>query len=181
MSTIHFNNFNIKDVPVDTVFVLDTNVLYYVHSGYSPKNPKDGNAYSNIIQEIMNNGFKIHVSALSVQELLFCIENKEYKNYCDLNPSESKNYSKKQYRKNKSERTRVKQALNTVLSELSIYTMDDGQIMYKSVDEFVNTYETHKMDPMDYLLTLNYDFKKTIFISADKDFRSLNSIKVLTA
>ena len=59
--------------------------------------------------------------------------------------------------------------------------MDDGQIMYKSVDEFVNTYETHKMDPMDYLLTLNYDFKKTIFKSADKDFRSLNSIKVLTA
>ena len=81
MSTIHFNNFNIKDVPVDTVFVLDTNVLYYVHSGYSPKNPKDGITYSNIIQKIMNNGFKIHVSALSVQELLFCIENKEYKIY----------------------------------------------------------------------------------------------------
>lgn len=180
MSVILVKNFDIKSISTDTVFVLDTNVLYYVHSGYNIRNKKDGIAYSNIIQKILNNGFQIHISSLSVQELLFCIENKEYKNYCDLYSLDPKTYTKKKYREIESERLHVKQTLKTVLSELSIYAMDDGKIKYKSVDEFVDTYETHKMDPMDYLLTLNYDIKKTIFVSADKDFRSLDSIKVLT-
>ena len=41
MAITKVSDFSISDFPADTTFLLDTNVLYFVHSGYyMPTNPK---------------------------------------------------------------------------------------------------------------------------------------------
>lgn len=66
MSVIHLTNFDLSTVSKDTIFVLDTNVLYYVHSGYNIPNNWKTRAYSNLIQELLINSRNVVVSALSV-------------------------------------------------------------------------------------------------------------------
>ena len=79
MGIVRATDFDLSKYSEETTFILDTNILYFVHSGYYlPTDPKCI-CYSNLIQNIMSNGRTIVVSALNVQELLFGIEGKEYK------------------------------------------------------------------------------------------------------
>lgn len=180
MAVTHFASFDLSRISKNTVFVLDTNVLYYVHSGYYlPTFPKSI-GYSNIIQQILNGGYKISISSFSVQELLFGIETKEYYIYCNYHHLSSRTYTKKDYRNNNTQRTSVQGKLQTVLSELGIYYIDDGAVYSNYLNDFVNEFSMHKMDPMDYILTKNYDSQNTIFVSEDRDFASMPLINVLT-
>ena len=71
MAITKVSDFSISDFPADTTFLLDTNVLYFVHSGYyMPTNPKS-QIYSNLLQQLLSNGRKIVLSALNIQELLY--------------------------------------------------------------------------------------------------------------
>lgn len=181
MSIIKISDFDIATISENTVFVLDTNVLYYVHSGYYlPSDPK-GAEYSNLIMDILNNDYTIVVSALSVQELLFGIENKEHLIYCQNNGLSPKKYTKKDHRKNASEKLIIKAKLKTVLAELAPYKLCDSAIHMTSLNNFVDEFHAHKMDPIDYILVNNYDTTKTIFVSDDKDFQSMPMLQVLTA
>ena len=181
MSIMRINSFDFSTIPNDTVFVLDTNVLYYVHSGYLLSNCPECLSYSNLIQDILAKGYTIKVSSLSIQELLFSIENKEYQLYLSTNKIDAKKYSKKDYRRNPVHRENVKTKFKTVLMELNVYAQEDATVNLSTIHRFVNTLEGHLMDPIDYLLSENFDGKKTIFISNDKDFQSLSQIQVLTA
>ena len=50
MAITKVSDFSISDFPVDTTFLLDTNVLYFVHSGYyMPTNPKSQIYSKNIV------------------------------------------------------------------------------------------------------------------------------------
>lgn len=179
MAVTHFASFDLRKVSKNTVFVLDTNVLYYVHSGYYLPTSLESIGYSNIIQQLLNGGYKISVSSLSVQELLFGIETKEYQIYRTQHKDPQK-YTKKMYRSDITQRAEVQRKLTTVLSELSVYYIDDGAICSNYLDDFVNEFSVHKMDPIDYILTKNYDSQNTIFVSGDRDFASIPSINVLT-
>lgn len=181
MSITKIKNFNISKISKDTVFVLDTNILYYVHSGYSLPNSPECSSYSNLIQDIMANGYTIIVSALSIQELLFSIENKEYQLYWKTNHINPQQYTKKDYRKDPVHRNNVKAKFKTVLMELAIYKQEDSLVNLSTINCYVNTLENHCMDPVDYILSDNFDSSKTIFISNDNDFQSLQNIQVLTA
>lgn len=181
MAVTKINDFNIGSYSADTVFVLDTNVLYYVHSGYYLPNDTKSILYSNVILTILTSGYAVKVSALSVQELLYGVENKEYLLYCQRNGLNSARYTKKQYRSDQTQRACVKHKLTTILSELSPYRLDDGSMQVSVLQQFVNSLSSHKMDPVDYMLTQCYDPAKTVFISDDKDFQTLTSIQVLTA
>lgn len=181
MSVTKISKFDFSVIPKDTVFVLDTNVLYYVHSGYSLPNNSECLVYSNLIQNIMSKGYTIKVSSLSVQELLFSIENKEYQLYWKTNGKNPKNYTKKDYRKDPIHRNNVNTKFKTVLMELNVYEKTDATVTLSTINSFVNTLNNHCMDPMDYILSNEFDSSKTIFISNDSDFQSLSSIHVLTA
>lgn len=111
---------------------------------------------------------------------MFCIENKEYEIYCNKNGKPS-SYTKKAFRCDNVQKSAVKVKLKTVLAELVQYTVEDGSVRSDTINEFVDNYELHKMDPIDYILVNNYDLNKTIFVSADRDFKSMTAIKVLTA
>lgn len=179
MSIISIDNFDISKFDKETVFVLDTNILYFIHSGYYLPDNKKTIKYSNLIQNIIANGFAISVSTLNLQELYFGIENKEYNLYCKLNNINQRKYTKKDFRRNLDERENIKNKLLSVSAELQNYIIKNSSIDNKFLNTFINQYEMHRMDPIDFLLTNNYDINKTIFITDDKDFLSIPALNVL--
>ncbi len=180
MSVTSISNFDISTLSPEISFVVDTNVLYFVHSGYHSGDAKS-NDYSNLIQSIISSGHKIKVSTLTVQEFLYIIENKEYRDYCNKNKKNTKQYTKKDFRRDTAERNNIKAKFKTILLELGIYEFEDSKVDSDMINRFVDESDSHTMDPVDYILINNCDIAKTIFISDDKDFQSVSSINVLTA
>ena len=183
MGIVRAADFDLSKYSEETTFILDTNILYFVHSGYYlPTDPKCI-CYSNLIQNIMSSGRTIVVSALNVQELLFGIEGKEYNRYLSTNGISKYSYTKKDYRKNLAERQNLKTKLNTVIAEISTaYTLADGQINCSQVYNYADQLETHRYDPIDYILVDNMLAQgNVVFISDDTDFQFDNRIELITA
>lgn len=180
MSVRKIKDFNITKVARGTTFVLDTNVLYFVHSGYATPNNQKSVAYSNLIKSILKNNYSIEVSALNAQELLHLIEKKEYRLFCERNALDPSSYSLKSYRQNKAQRGLVKSKIDSALSELSsVYILRDGIITIGTLNQFSSDFNLHTMDPIDYTLAKQYNIATTIFISDDKDFQSIPSLQVI--
>lgn len=183
MAIVRAADFDLSKYTEETTFILDTNILYFVHSGYYlPTDPKCI-CYSNLIQSIMSNGREIVVSALNVQELLFCIEGKEYRRYLSANGISKASCTKKDYRKILAERQNLKTKLKTVIAEISAaYTLTDGQINCGQVNHYADRLETHRYDPIDYVLVDNMLVRgNVVFISDDTDFQFDNRIELITA
>lgn len=184
VSVTKVQDFNISIVPADKKFILDTNILYFVHSGYYLPSDQKSKTYSNLIQQIIRNQNTVLISALSLQELFFGVENKEYDKYCKANGITDKRiYSKKSFRRNMTERAKVQNKMKTILTEIvSVYKIIDGEIKESQVRAFVDEYLTYKYDPIDYMLVDNL-FKKDniIFISDDLDFQADTRIEIITA
>ena len=178
MTVYRLKTFNMDKIPKNTTFVLDTNILYYIHSGYYMEDVKHAK-YANLVQSLIINKYKVAVSVISIQELLFGIENKEYQLYCIEHNLKREVYTKKAFRKNKKQRNILQQKLMVILSELSIYDIDNGIITNNMLRDYINMYNSHKMDPIDFLLVNNYDVGNVIFVSDDKDFTSLPSLHIL--
>lgn len=179
MSTVLTDDFDISKLDKDTLFILDTNILYFVHSGYYLPYNKKTIKYSNLIQKIIENNYKIVISTLNLQELYFGIENKEYNIYCKLNKKNPKKYNKKIFRQNIEERKNIKNKLLSISAELQNYIIDDSVINNVFLNKFIEQYDIHKMDPVDFILTNNYNINNTIFVTDDKDFLSIPSLNVL--
>lgn len=183
MGIVRATDFDLSKYSKETTFVLDTNILYFVHSGYYlPTDPKCI-CYSNLLQTIVSDGRKIVVSALNLQELLFGIEGKEYNRYLVANGISKKTYTKKDYRKNLVERQNLKTKIKTVIAEISTaYNLTDGQINCSQVNNYADQLETHRYDPIDYILVDNMLAQGNIvFISDDTDFQFDNRIELITA
>lgn len=55
MAITKVSDFSISDFPADTTFLLDTNVLYFVHSGYyMPTNPKKQISHRDTLHQSTN-------------------------------------------------------------------------------------------------------------------------------
>ena len=183
MAIVRAADFDLSKYSEETIFILDTNILYFVHSGYYlPTDPKCI-CYSNLIQNIMSNGRTIVVSALNIQELLFGIEGKEYIRFLSSNGISKNAYTKKDYRKNLAERQRLKMKLKTVIAEIStVYTLTDGQIKSDQVNDYADQLESHNYDPIDYILVDNMLAQgNVVFISDDTDFQFDSRIELVTA
>lgn len=183
MGIVRATDFDLSKFPEEAIFVLDTNILYFVHSGYYlPTDPKCI-CYSNLIQDIISNGRKIVVSALNLQELLFGIEGKEYYRYLNSNGISKNAFSKKDYRKDLSERQSLKAKLKTIITEITnSYTLTDGQINGDQIKRYADKLEEHHYDPIDYVLVDNMLTEGNIvFISDDTDFQFDNRIELVTA
>lgn len=183
MGIVRVADFDLSKYPEETTFVLDTNILYFVHSGYYlPTDPKCI-CYSNLIQSIINDGGKIVVSSLNLQELLFGIENKEYYRYLGANGLNKKAFTKKDYRKNYAERQALKTKIKTIIAEITnVYSLNDGVISGDQVKRYADTLEVHHYDPIDYVLVDNMLAQgEVVFISDDTDFQFDNRIELITA
>ena len=108
MGVVRASDFQLSQYPEDTTFVLDTNILYFVHSGYyHPTDPKSI-VYSNLIQQIVSGGGRIVVSALNLQELFYGIETKEYYIYLNANGLRPNAFTKKDFRKDPVQRQNLR-------------------------------------------------------------------------
>ena len=183
MGIVRVADFDLSKYSEETTFILDTNILYFVHSGYYLPTDSKCICYSNLIQNILSSGRTIVVSSLNVQELLFGIEGKEYKRYLSANGISKNSYTKKDYRRNLVERQNLKAKLKTVIAEISTaYTLIDGQINCSQVINYADQLETHCYDPIDYILVDNMLTQgNTAFISDDTDFQVDTRIDLITA
>lgn len=173
-------------IPSDTKFLLDTNVLYFIHAGY-PVSPASSSAakcaqYSSFVSNLLANGFCLCTTAANIQELLHLIEKKEYELYCRNHRLSTKSYSKKDYRGNSAERATLARRLAAVLTQIeSTYRIIDVTLQQKEIKSFVGTFPTHRYDPIDYIVVEDsIAAGRFDFITDDKDFQSDTRIQVWT-
>lgn len=182
---------SLTGISPDTRFLLDTNVLYFIHAGY-PGRP--GSQYSNkcaqyssFVIDLIRNGFHLYTTAANVQELLHVIENKEYRLYCQRNHL-SRSYgaqnffSKKDFRGLPSERSRLAQVFSAVVGQIeSTYLIFDVSLLEKRVSSFAGTLANHRYDPMDYIVVEDsLSFGRVNFITDDQDFQADTRLQVWT-
>jgi predicted nucleic acid-binding protein len=174
----------------EQAFIVDTNILYFIHSGYySTFDPKK-KAYSDFIQKLITNGNKLIISVANLQELLHCIENKEYQLCCNKNNLNKKNpdntvsnpFSKKDFRANSSLRKSVQKKLQAVLVEIkSSYNLSDCAIVKEQIEDFLKQYDNHRYDPIDFVVVNNMAEDSHVnFITDDSDFTYDSNIHVFT-
>ena len=180
MAITKADDLDLKSFPDETVFILDTNILYFVHSGYYLPTDSKSVIYSNLLQKLIDDNRDVVVSALSVQELLHLIERKSYEMYKKNTGFKG---SKKDYRSIPEERESLQRKMQTVLTELSTaYKLIDGEIREHQMSQFIEELLTHHYDPIDYaLVDGSTSCGKVVFISDDVDFQFDSKIDLVTA
>lgn len=191
MSTFDISTLDINSISQDTSFVLDANILYFLHSGFytsSSRNAPQIAVYSSFISRLLTRGNKLYVPTTALQEFLYGFERKSYKLYVSangysFNPHDSNYFSFKQYRALLPERIAVKTNMDRALYEVTaLYDYHECCIKLNDIDEMVQTYEQHRYDPMDYFTVIECKkFGLTNYISDDSDFRHDLSINVYYA
>jgi len=181
MSVNRISNFNLSALDKTVSFILDTNILYFVHSGYYSSTSPKYIAYSNLLQQIMSQGNALFVTSLNLQEFIFGIENKEYELHLNVTSKGRKGFTKKAFRKDAALRAAVLLKVKTALVEIkAVYKLCDINVTTKSIEGFVNDYLKYLYDPMDFLVVDATNKKDIIYITDDMDFQSDNRVEVLT-
>ncbi len=174
-------------VPVDNnkVFFLDTNVLYwyaYPRYGTTHQGTKyQAQPYYDFVDKLVASGNPLYTSVYNISELLNVIEKNEYDIFNTANPE--LHYSKKDFRKNASERGKVKKILSTTLDNVkNICSIVEHDFQQECLDEFVEKYEEHRCDPFDYIILSNCQKESKVnIISDDGDFSTITKINLFTA
>ena len=175
---------NMSDLGIDKqeTFLLDTNILYWLFSG-TPVKPNDiqkVTEYTRFVRDLIANGNILWTSAGNVQELLHLIENDEFQFY--KVSTHNQGTSKKTYRADTSERNKLKIKEQATLSSIKglceIYRLT---ITEKQIDCFVNSFDRHTYDLMDFFIAENAKNNGRVnVVTDDKDFRSDVKMQVYT-
>ncbi|MDV0446147.1 hypothetical protein MmiAt1_17640 [Methanimicrococcus sp. At1] len=159
-------------------FYVDSNILYALYSENlkQTQNEEKYNAYLHFVFKLMKNKNPLYVSSLNLQEVFHVIEKAEFRDYCKQNHTKIK---WKMYRKNKTERKKVKNKLLNTLHQInSVYEITEDSILCSDIHQFVNTFEKHQFDPIDFLTVnpkcfLAGNCKKNFnYITDDSDFKN---------
>lgn len=175
----------ISDTNFDTmsneeIFFIDTNVLFAVHFTELRWSAEKISQYANFILGLLKNGNKICVSALNLQELFHLVENNEFRQYKAVNHLDG-DFNKKMYREVEEERSRLAQNLQNKYLEISgQYSVVSGNITSDMIKQFLDDYNKHFFDPIDFL-TVKYNSNNVMnFITDDSDFQKYPEITVYT-
>lgn len=186
MSVQKINDIDFKTLKTEECFLLDTNILYFIHSGYytSPKvrDYDKYKGYSSFVGTLITKGYKLYTTTANIQELLHCIENKEYLLYCETQGLKPRSFSKKDFRELDSEREKVKNKLSVILDEITAtYNFKELHISKDSPKDFITKYTNHRYDPIDYIIVESCINESNInFISDDSDFTHDTRIALYT-
>ena len=164
----------------EEIFFVDTNVLFAVHFLELRWESEKVSQYSNFILGLLKNGNKICVSALNLQELFHLVENNEFRQYKTVNHLGG-SFNKKMYREIEEERARLAQDLQNKYLEISEqYSVVSGNITGDMIKQFLDDYNKHFFDPIDFL-TVKYNSNDIVnFITDDSDFKKYPEINVYT-
>lgn len=172
---------DVKEISKEEVFFVDTNVLLAVHFVSSSSWTVEKVAqYAKFILGLFNNGNKICVSALNLQELCHTFENNEYQQYKIVNNKDD-SFTKKKYRNIAEERQRLAKDLNDKHLEISEqYSVINGNVSNEMIKHFIEDYTEHFYDPVDFI-TVNYNSNGiTNFITDDSDFKRDSRLTIYT-
>lgn len=59
--------------------------------------------------------------------------------------------------------------------------MLDSEITNLHIQQFINLFDSHRYDPIDYILTQNYLSKDYVIITDDADFQVDPNVNIITA
>jgi predicted nucleic acid-binding protein len=191
MGAIEISKVDINAVGSTEAFVLDTNVLYFIHHAFymtGGQNQIKNVIYSDFVSKLLSRGNRLYVSAGNLQELMHLLEKKAYELYLSVNGyspdyRKSNYFSIKEYRRSPTERAAVKNQLNVAFHQvISSYGVFDCPILHDDIKAMINDYDKHRYDPMDYVTVTTCKRKRLLnFISDDSDFRHDSSINVYYA
>ncbi len=171
MSVNRIDSFNLGTVDNTVTFILDSNILYFVHSGYYSSTYSKYTAYSKLLQRIMSKGNPLLVTSLNLQEFIFGIENKEYELHLGATGKNRTRYTKKDFRKDAVLRSSVQSKVKIALAEIKVaYGLCDVSVTTKTIESFVD----------DYLVVDATNKKDIIYITDDTDFQSDSRVEILT-
>ena len=171
---------DLDEIASEEIFFVDTNILLVVHFGSQSWSEEKIACYSNFILGLLNRGNKICVSALNLQELCHSVENNEFKQYKVVNHKD-RAFTKKMYRAIEEERKRLAKDLQSKHLEISEqYSVVSGDVTNDMIKNFLECYENHFYDPVDFI-TVRYNTNGVInFITDDSDFKKDSGIVVYT-
>ena len=172
---------DLEDISSKEIFFVDTNVLLVVHFGSQSWSEEKIDCYSNFILGLLSKGNKVCVSALNLQELCHSVENNEFKQYKRVNRNNDRNFTKKMYRAIEEERQRLAEDLKSKHLEISEqYSVVSGNVTNEMIKNFLEDYENHFYDPIDFI-AVRYNTNGVInFITDDLDFKKDSGIVVYT-
>ena len=171
----HILEVNVSEIDSSEVFFVDTNILLALHFGLSRWNDEKKSAYANFVFTLLNRGNELCVSMLILQELYNLIEKLEYEQYRAIH----ENISRKGYRKICSERERIANDLRSKHLEIvEYYTLVQSSVTQNFVENFINRYESHLYEPIDFMMVKHNGKNCINFITDDSDFRNDSGISV---
>lgn len=162
--------FPIPAIDPNIEFYVDANVLFYSYDQGNQNNPSEKmKAYSKFLTALAENGNSLYISSLNLQEVLHLIEKIEHSGYCTASSS---HIGLKKYRRNNPERKKVQQKLNAVLQHIkSNYSVADDGITFENIESFVQNYDKHLYDPIDFFVTNARNRSTLNYITDDSDFK----------
>lgn len=174
-------NFDLTKCPTSSKFVIDTNILFYIHAHFYSQTEPWKVQYVNFIGRILQSELEIIISTLSVQELFHLVEKKMFELYRDSLQVTDKQINLKNYRNIRTERRNVKAILSSMLNELlACYTIQDTPCSIFDLSGFVTDFDKHNYDPIDYIISNTSKGHNIYFVTNDKDFLKDTSIHVIT-
>lgn len=184
---VDIRNIDINSIDKKDVFAIDTNVLVWTHYSKASnpslnRHPYQVIEYPNFVAKLLDNGNKLVTTLLNISEMCGVIEKNQYRIYKATNGCKQLNL--KDYRKNASERKIYKNEINNMIMEIKGAYDNQIEIIDLTEEElnaFLNNICNNRCDIFDYVVI---EYLKSIgitnYISDDKDFSSVNGIKLFT-
>ena len=166
-------------------FFLDTNVLYwytYPRYGITKKSVLyQAQPYYDFVDKLVSDGNPIFTSVYNISEVLHVIEKNEFDIFLATHPDS--HYNIKDFRKDSSERKKLKMNLETAITNANnICSILDFNFTYKALFNFTQSFSTHRCDTFDYIILQNcIENSYTNIISDDNDFSTIEGITLYTA
>ena len=165
-------------ISTEDAFIIDTNVLLFIHRPQFDKENKAGH-YSKFISFLRKNGCSLVVSSLNLQEAFNAIERTCWICYQESLPKGDPNrkMSRKDFRCNKAQRQKVKSAQRAFLNQIKqFYKIEPECVSENELTNYMDNLEKHQYDPIDYVISSHYGALG--IITDDKDFTYDNGITV---
>ena len=177
---IDIQHFDESKVSSAETFLVDTNILLYLHRPQTDKKEIAGK-YSTFVNGLRRIGCTLVVSSLHLQEALNVIDRTCWKRYRDsLKKSGSnKKIDRKLFRTMPEERTKVKSEQRTFLRQVvQFYEIKPESVSPDELIHYSDSLDKHYYDPVDFIIALHY--YTFGIITDDQDFTHDTGIDTYT-
>lgn len=158
----------------DDSFLIDANILVLLHSNELSEAEKNvAPAYSNFVGWLRSIGCTLYVSALNIQEVFHVTE----RLYFNLYRSTNKNCKRKEYRRIAAERNLLANVQRNIWAQIQeFYEIIETPIATTELGAFVESYESHYYEPVDFFISQHIPTKN--IITQDTDFDDASELNV---